>query len=172
MTTGRTRIDAALRIAWSGVSTTPIDAGMSVAKVGRTTGVTHGQVTAFDVDGVVVGYSIGDITFDNQIEIEGAGMSFSAGGDSGPALKPGKPDDSLLIVAVRHGEAVKMPPMNRLPMYLPFCASTTKRPDDGWRTVVRMRIAVVFPAPFGPRKPTTRPAFSENERFFSAGQAP
>lgn len=70
----------------AGVSATPVDAGMPVSKVGRTTGVTQGQVTAFDVDGVVVNYSIGDITFDNQIEIEGTGMSFSAGGDSGSLI--------------------------------------------------------------------------------------
>lgn len=36
------------------------------------------------------------------------------GGDSGPALVPGKPDDSLLIKALRY-EATKMPPKGKLP---------------------------------------------------------
>ena len=33
-----------------------------------------------------------------------------AGGDSGPAVVPGKPDESLLIEAVRRQGDVKMPP--------------------------------------------------------------
>ncbi|MFL5339703.1 MAG: c-type cytochrome domain-containing protein, partial [Gemmataceae bacterium] len=36
------------------------------------------------------------------------------GGDSGPAVVPGNPDDSLLMRALRH-ETVKMPPDARLP---------------------------------------------------------
>jgi len=64
-----------------------LDEGSEVHKVGRTTDVTHGKVTAFELDNVVVGYDIGDISFDNQIEIEGAGdKAFSAGGDSGSLI--------------------------------------------------------------------------------------
>jgi hypothetical protein len=37
------------------------------------------------------------------------------GGDSGPAIESGKPDESLLIEAVRYGGAVKMPPKGKLP---------------------------------------------------------
>ncbi len=38
------------------------------------------------------------------------------GGDSGPALVPGKPDQSLLLKAIRHADAsLKMPPDGRLP---------------------------------------------------------
>ncbi|MDP7016481.1 MAG: DUF1553 domain-containing protein [Pirellulaceae bacterium] len=37
-----------------------------------------------------------------------------AGGIRGPALVPGKPEKSLLIRAVRHGELVKMPPKRKL----------------------------------------------------------
>ncbi len=36
------------------------------------------------------------------------------GGDSGPALVPGKPDESLLIGAVRHTGDVQMPPAGKL----------------------------------------------------------
>ena len=32
-----------------------------------------------------------------------------AGGDSGPAIVPGKPEQSLLITAIRHSEQLKMP---------------------------------------------------------------
>src|SRR5262249_21609895 len=38
------------------------------------------------------------------------------GGDSGPAIVPGKPADSLLIRAIRHqDERVQMPPKGKLP---------------------------------------------------------
>jgi hypothetical protein len=36
------------------------------------------------------------------------------GGDTGPAAVPGKPDQSLLIQAVRHENGLKMPPNRRL----------------------------------------------------------
>lgn len=70
-----------------GVRSTPIEADDLVAKVGRTTVVTHGKVTATELDNVVVEYDRGLLSFDNQIEIEGAGDSaFSAGGDSGSVI--------------------------------------------------------------------------------------
>lgn len=37
------------------------------------------------------------------------------GGDTGPAVVPGDPDESLLIDAVRYGEVYEMPPDSRLP---------------------------------------------------------
>src|ERR1700759_3343306 len=41
--------------------------------------------------------------------------SLRAGGDSGPALAPGKPDESLLIKAIRYQhEDLKMPPKGKL----------------------------------------------------------
>jgi len=64
-----------------------VDEGTAVAKLGRTTELTHGRVTAFELDNVVVRYDLGDLRFDNQIEIEGAGAkAFSAGGDSGSLI--------------------------------------------------------------------------------------
>jgi hypothetical protein len=61
--------------------------GTEVCKVGRTTGETEGRVTAFELDNVVVTYDIGNLRFDDQIEIEGAGSkSFSDGGDSGSLI--------------------------------------------------------------------------------------
>jgi hypothetical protein len=71
----------------AGVATDPLEAGDFVYKVGRTTGPTRGRVTAFDVDNVVVGYDMGNLRFDNQLEIEGTGRtSFSDGGDSGSLI--------------------------------------------------------------------------------------
>lgn len=60
------------------------DVGLGVEKVGRTTGLTRGQVTAIELDGLAVLYPIGLITFDGQVEVAGDGsVPFSAGGDSG-----------------------------------------------------------------------------------------
>ena len=71
--------------------------GDVVHKVGRTTGVRHGRVTAFEMDGVEVEYDIGIISFDNQIEIEGSGnRSFSDAGDSGSLIV----DDEMMGAAL------------------------------------------------------------------------
>lgn len=69
----------------------------AVRKVGRTTGETSGRVTAFELDNVVVGYDIGNLRFDDQIEIEGAGTDgFSDGGDSGSLIV----NEDLMAVAL------------------------------------------------------------------------
>lgn len=66
---------------------TPADDVERVVKRGRTTGLTHGLVTAIEVDNVVARFSTGNLRFDNQIEIAGAGMTvFSRGGDSGSLI--------------------------------------------------------------------------------------
>lgn len=68
-----------------------LDEGVALAKAGRTTGVTRGRVTAFEMDNLVVGYDMGDIRFDNQIEVEGADAGpFSDGGDSGSLIVDGE----------------------------------------------------------------------------------
>ncbi len=65
----------------------------SVVKRGRTTGVTRGQVTAFDLDGVEIDFGSRTkprvIQFDNQIEVidvQPTRRDFSAGGDSGSLI--------------------------------------------------------------------------------------
>ena len=71
----------------AGVGPAFLDAGAKTAKVGRTTGLTRGRVTAFELDNVVVGYDLGNLRFDNQIEIEGVEDGpFSQGGDSGSVI--------------------------------------------------------------------------------------
>jgi hypothetical protein len=70
----------------SGVANDPsgIDA---VAKIGRTTAMTEGRITAFEVDNVQVDYDGGTATFDGQLEIESTGTGlFSDGGDSGSLI--------------------------------------------------------------------------------------
>jgi len=69
------------------ITTTAVAVGGEiVGKIGRTTAVTTGRVSAIEVDGVVVGYGrqLGELSFDDQIEVEGLGTEpFSRGGDSG-----------------------------------------------------------------------------------------
>lgn len=68
-----------------------------VFKVGRTTGLTRGRVSAFEVDDVGVGFDMGVIGFDGQIEIEALdGTPFSLGGDSGSLIV----DESLRAVGL------------------------------------------------------------------------
>ena len=67
----------------SGVVEEVLD-GVAVAKTGRTTGHTTGTVTAVELDGVTVDYGRGQLlSFDDCLEVEGDGRSFSDGGDSG-----------------------------------------------------------------------------------------
>jgi hypothetical protein len=56
---------------------------MSVTKVGRTSGLTRGVVTAVEFDHILVDTEIGSATFDGQIEIRGTEHAFSQLGDSG-----------------------------------------------------------------------------------------
>lgn len=70
-----------------GLGPAVIKPGTLVTKIGRTTGVTKGKVTAFELDNVVVGYDIGDVRFDNSVEIESTtNVPFSSGGDSGSLI--------------------------------------------------------------------------------------
>ncbi|MDB5308111.1 MAG: hypothetical protein JWO38_2313 [Gemmataceae bacterium] len=71
----------------AGLGAAFVDEGTEVAKLGRTTGLTRGRVTAFELDNVVVTFDIGPLRFDGQIEIEGADDGpFSRGGDSGSLI--------------------------------------------------------------------------------------
>ena len=78
--------------------------GLHVQKLGRTTGHTRGRITAFELDNVVVAYDIGNLRFDDQIEIEGAGSaSFSDGGDSGSLILAGNEGIALLFAGGDQG---------------------------------------------------------------------
>jgi hypothetical protein len=68
----------------AGGGTAPLTYAEKVYKVGRTTGLTEGVVTAVEVDNISVTYDQSTATFDSQIEVRSTGNnSFAAGGDSG-----------------------------------------------------------------------------------------
>jgi hypothetical protein len=70
-------------------SPTPVqpEIDMPVLKLGRTTGLTRGVVTAVEVDQLIVGFDMGNCQFDDQIEIQPtANAPFSLGGDSGSMI--------------------------------------------------------------------------------------
>jgi hypothetical protein len=71
----------------AGVRVAPMTLGMTVSKVGRTTGVTQGRISAIELDKVVIPYDLGMLSFDDQVEIESTGKRpFSARGDSGSLI--------------------------------------------------------------------------------------
>lgn len=73
--------------ALQGVRSSPIEEDEVVFKIGRTTGLTRGRVSAFEVDDVSVDFDMGEVSFDRQIEIEPLDEEpFSLGGDSGSLI--------------------------------------------------------------------------------------
>jgi len=67
-----------------GVAGYPLDEGIKVHKVGRSSGLTHGRITAFELDNIGVFYQSGQHSFDGQIEVEGLeNLPFATVGDSG-----------------------------------------------------------------------------------------
>jgi hypothetical protein len=68
----------------AGVRREPLLGGETVYKVGRTSGVTRGRVSAFEVDDLAVTFRRGDLVFDGCFEVEAlGGRPFSLPGDSG-----------------------------------------------------------------------------------------
>jgi len=71
----------------SGERTAQLAGNEAVRKIGRTTGLTVGTISAIEVDNVAVGYDQGTAYFDSQIEIASTGPGpFSDGGDSGSLI--------------------------------------------------------------------------------------
>ena len=76
-----------LGLVLGGLRDREIEPDDAVAKIGRTTGVTRGIVTAVEMDDVEVDFDVGRRRFDDQIEIEGGGArAFCDGGDSGSLI--------------------------------------------------------------------------------------
>ncbi len=70
-----------------GLRTAALRPGTRVFKIGRTTGRRDGEVSAVELDGVLIEYDTGDFEFDDQIEITRVGRRpFSLGGDSGSLI--------------------------------------------------------------------------------------
>lgn len=102
---GPNQVDAALARPDEGVdvdltgaptTTAVLDGDEMVEKLGRTTGLTRGRVTAIEVDDVVVdfGGEVGLLRFDGQVEVSGSAGGpdgtpgpFSRGGDSGSLVR-------------------------------------------------------------------------------------
>jgi hypothetical protein len=111
---GVKRVDCALATLKAGMDfDTTIDGGsplgmevpsiaekIVVEKIGRTTGRTRGTISAFDIDDLVVDYTSGSVTFEDQIEIEsGNGQPFSRPGDSGSVIFTESLDPVALLFA-------------------------------------------------------------------------
>jgi hypothetical protein len=89
----------------SGETLAPEDA-RSVAKLGRTTELTRGTVTAFELDAVTVQYDRGALRFDDQVEVHGSGGPFSQGGDSGSLIVSDPRLDAVALLFAGNDEGV------------------------------------------------------------------
>jgi len=88
------------------------------------------------------------------------------GGMRGPAIVPGKPQESLLLSAVRHGELLKMPPKEKLPAaQIADLASWIARGAPWPDAAVRSDLPEATAS-------DSEPVFSQEERSFWAFQPP
>lgn len=71
-----------------------------VKKMGRSTGLTTGRITAIEVGGFFVDYQNGPAAFDGQIEVTGLSTPFAAHGDSGSLVISDKGAAVGLLFAV------------------------------------------------------------------------
>jgi hypothetical protein len=84
------------------------------------------------------------------------------GGESGPAVVPGKPEQSLLVTAVRHNETLKMPPKEKLPAADIAALAAWVKAGAVWPDA-----KPVVPAP---AKPAAVRTFTDEEKAFWAFQ--
>jgi hypothetical protein len=91
--------------ALSGATLAAADA-RRVAKLGRTTGLTRGSITAFELDGLTVEYDRGTLTFDDQLEVHADAGPFSGGGDSGSLIVAETSLDAVALLFAGNTEGV------------------------------------------------------------------
>ena len=84
------------------------------------------------------------------------------GGESGPAVVPGKPEQSLIVTAVRHSEQLKMPPKEKLPAADIAALAAWVKAGAVWPDA---RPVVTAPA-----KPAAVRTFTDEEKRFWAFQ--
>jgi cytochrome c553 len=84
------------------------------------------------------------------------------GGESGPAVVPGKPEQSLLVTAVRHNESLKMPPKEKLPAADIAALATWVKAGATWPDAK--------PVAPEPAKPAAVRTFTDEEKAFWAFQ--
>ena len=92
--------------------------------------------------------------------------SMLAGGDLGPALKPGDAQASLLVRAINHGDVVEMPPKTKLPAreiadLSAWVAAGATWPDAATAAVTRPAMAT-----------DETPVITDEQRSFWAFQPP
>ncbi|MBI5761851.1 MAG: PSD1 domain-containing protein, partial [Planctomycetales bacterium] len=78
------------------------------------------------------------------------------GGDTGPAVEPGKIDDSLLIDAINYGETFKMPPKGKLPAETIAMLTEWVRRGAPWPASDAVGPAAKNPEPFDLRARAAR----------------
>ena len=83
------------------------------------------------------------------------------GGDSGPALVPGKPNESLLIQAIRHDGDLKMPSAKKLPMGQISLMERWVAEGANWPKGRSQAIAKADPKKHWSFQPITRPAIPQ-----------
>jgi len=84
------------------------------------------------------------------------------GGLRGPALVPGKPNQSLLVTAIRHNEELKMPPKRKLPTADRAILTAWVKRGAPWPN------AKAAPKPTPKPKTPGGPLFSEDQKAFWA----
>jgi hypothetical protein len=96
----------------AGIRQGPLDEDEPVFKVGRTTGLTEGVISALEVDDLEVEYDDGDLRFDDQLEVAPAGNEpFSLGGDSGSLIVDGDRKAVALLFAGNDADATYANPI-------------------------------------------------------------
>ena len=65
--------------------------------------------------------------------------SLLSGGNRGPALVPGKPEASILILALRHNSELRMPPGEKLPAKQVAILTAWVRRGAAWGTKLRRK---------------------------------
>ncbi len=87
-----------------------------------------------------------------------------SGGERGPAIIPGKPNESPFITAIRHDDTLQMPPSKKLPQ--PVIEDLMKWVQDGaaWPNAEAV--------PVTPRSPLEERLPSDDDRKFWAFQSP
>ena len=88
------------------------------------------------------------------------------GGDLGPAIVPGKPQQSLLISAINHGELLKMPPKEKLPTAELVALTAWVKMGAPWPN------AKPLPVPKTRNKKKTGPLFTQEQKSFWLFQPP
>ncbi len=85
------------------------------------------------------------------------------GGDSGPAIEPGKPDASLLVSAINHGDIVQMPPQYKLQTADIDALTTWVKVGSPWPETARTADGVAEAAVKNRTDYRNQPAHSDTE---------